>query len=1242
MPYEIDPNNRKCVRKADSKKRVGCTKGSIKKYLGALHANVHESEENFDWAKEIVSGVDTHIVLINKKSPYRVRYGERVENKEKVTGLPEGSFLKITGHQDGISFDKQECKIVNNRSGSSIEYLLVFPEEMEGDEGNTHCGDLNDRKKDVCHCRGDEFGRCWWVVLSDMAQVLYYPNRRGFMNESEEDDLDWVDIGNELRGVHFVFNPPLNTTSDYRNFIKTLSELDPTLRWTGYLKGHGFLKDLLPHSIKHFTGDVDTIQPSNEHTDAFIDFDGVLAMMEPWNSEEGYKIVRRYNQVNGWDFIKKNINESESEDELEWAKQIVNQTPLEFKGKEYMIDVVGFNLKELTNLTNVIKPFINNAAFEDSFDGNDHLFGCILHRFKNKTLKSISIHCGTDEYDYEPQKGYLCCLPYSFEEEAEANKANIIPINGRLLLNQSDLNESEEFKDDDFGWAKDIINNNEIDITNNIDQLSNLPIDSKIIITGEWEGMEFNDENATIVSRNDRTGNVLLAFNKTLHGDGGSTHCGDFTDREKDVCHCRGCLKYEDDGRCWWTSLNDMDKVLWKPYGDTKIVVESEGDDFEWAKDIVKGVETEIKLDKFDSLENGMLLKVWGYQDGLELDGQECRLVKKNTTSENEYLVVFPTELETEDDYTHCGNNNSLCHCSDADADIGRCWWIKLADMSKVVHLPNRLGFITESEDDDLEWAKDIVDKIGNDYLKDNAWTLELPNGSYEEFEDAQKWAFEQGYKWRSTPDSLLPRKEYEYYKKIANLGSVFDTDIRQKVLTYSGNDFKLSNVVDIVERHSKNNVLFYLRWDGTKPKLVDVIPIVRDKKLRESEDEFEWAKDIDYSQYLKIGQVFKANRSGYFFEIINLSEGSIKCEGFSWKDPDDKKPHTIRYDTFLRLLNKKMWVPLDTPLNESEDDFDWTKDILSQNPLEFKDKEYFIDVRGLDKNELVELSEVLRPYLNKYSGGHGSSDQVLGCIVHKKNIKSVSLHCGNSDNDYEPLKGQLCCLNYTFEAEKRKENIIPINGKDLLKPKTNVNESLIIEGRYDSITRKVVKDIMDMVRNSNSKKDISLPNDIRDEEYQYINDNLAFSVELSISFENVKGFDVNASISNDRDEDIMLVNIKINPTLIPNIYEELFYKLQETIRHEIQHLTQYGVGKTVSIKTTFGHHKNKFEVPALVHGFYRRAKLEKRPLDDVMMDDLDLEIERGNLNKKQAKNLLKMWIDYAKQNLPSAIYSQE
>ena len=61
-----------------------------------------------------------------------------------------------------------------------------------------------------------------------------------------------------------------------------------------------------------------------------------------------------------------------------------------------------------------------------------------------------------------------------------------------------------------------------------------------------------------------------------------------------------------------------------------------------------------------------------------------------------------------------------------------------------------------------------------------------------------------------------------------------------------------------------------------------------------------------------------------------------------------------------------------------------------------------------------------------------------------------------------------------------------------------------------------------------------------------------------------------------------------------------------------------------------------------MVHGFYRRAKLEKRPIDEVMIEDLDSEIERGNLTKPAAQSLLAIWVDYAKKNLPAAIYSQE
>ena len=42
MPYKVKG---KCVYKKDTGKKVGCTKGSVKKYLAALHANADESKK---------------------------------------------------------------------------------------------------------------------------------------------------------------------------------------------------------------------------------------------------------------------------------------------------------------------------------------------------------------------------------------------------------------------------------------------------------------------------------------------------------------------------------------------------------------------------------------------------------------------------------------------------------------------------------------------------------------------------------------------------------------------------------------------------------------------------------------------------------------------------------------------------------------------------------------------------------------------------------------------------------------------------------------------------------------------------------------------------------------------------------------------------------------------------------------------------------------------------------------------
>lgn len=42
MPYKIKG---KCIYKKRTGKKVGCTKGSVKKYLAALQANVQESSQ---------------------------------------------------------------------------------------------------------------------------------------------------------------------------------------------------------------------------------------------------------------------------------------------------------------------------------------------------------------------------------------------------------------------------------------------------------------------------------------------------------------------------------------------------------------------------------------------------------------------------------------------------------------------------------------------------------------------------------------------------------------------------------------------------------------------------------------------------------------------------------------------------------------------------------------------------------------------------------------------------------------------------------------------------------------------------------------------------------------------------------------------------------------------------------------------------------------------------------------------
>lgn len=234
----------------------------------------------------------------------------------------------------------------------------------------------------------------------------------------------------------------------------------------------------------------------------------------------------------------------------------------------------------------------------------------------------------------------------------------------------------------------------------------------------------------------------------------------------------------------------------------------------------------------------------------------------------------------------------------------------------------------------------------------------------------------------------------------------------------------------------------------------------------------------------------------------------------------------------------------------------------------------------------------------------------------------------------------------------------------------------IIIEGRYDSFVRQVAKDVITHVKKTEGELEnivgIHLPEDINDEPFYEHESGVSFDLIVYVNRVNepfiINGKEVKYSVNSFIDEDDSFVmEILINENYGSTIYEELFYKINEDIRHEIEHYIQLidkiekidneqkgepeeqrryrqrqqpEIEDTANYETTFLHHKDPSEVEALVRGFYRRAKLQKKPLDVIMQIELEREISLGDITEEEAKKLFSIWMKYAKRNLPNAKYT--
>jgi len=162
-----------------------------------------------------------------------------------------------------------------------------------------------------------------------------------------------------------------------------------------------------------------------------------------------------------------------------------------------------------------------------------------------------------------------------------------------------------------------------------------------------------------------------------------------------------------------------------------------------------------------------------------------------------------------------------------------------------------------------------------------------------------------------------------------------------------------------------------------------------------------------------------------------------------------------------------------------------------------------------------------------------------------------------------------------------------------------------------EKATTDVVRDIFEIITLFEGGEDfVILPDyytDIDGDEYEY--GELEFNVELNIlEGEQGENFVLDSAMGGE-DNNTIYVDILISKEFNEKDYESLQIVLSEYVRHEIEHVLQELDPNRPNIinkdeeMNPFDYYTQEHEVEAQKVGFERRAKMEDRPLEDVVND---------------------------------------
>jgi hypothetical protein len=186
------------------------------------------------------------------------------------------------------------------------------------------------------------------------------------------------------------------------------------------------------------------------------------------------------------------------------------------------------------------------------------------------------------------------------------------------------------------------------------------------------------------------------------------------------------------------------------------------------------------------------------------------------------------------------------------------------------------------------------------------------------------------------------------------------------------------------------------------------------------------------------------------------------------------------------------------------------------------------------------------------------------------------------------------------------------------------------LQKKGEQSTRKVVSDVLKIIKEPNSDEEFyQLPDyfsGIDGDMYEF--GELEFNLYLNIvEYESLEEpFIVDAEMGGDYDDEIY-VTITIGPKFSDRDYEDIQMVLNDYVRHEIEHVidaTEGGDIESPDNLSPYDYYMQPHEVRAQKAGFNRKAKLEKKPVEDIIYDYLEYRQKIDKLSDEQKSNLTK------------------